>query len=75
MNIKNLTVAICDVLAYIVLALLVVTVGILLMQGATKPAATIALVGVPVYSLFFGFWFILSAMLDELKKLNNKEKS
>lgn len=73
MNIKNLTVAICDVLAYIVLALLVVTVGILLMQGATKPAAIIVLVGVPVYSLFFGFWFILSAMLDELKKLNKGE--
>lgn len=66
MTIKNLVIRVCDYLCYIIFALVCITA---LLTGMVNPihGAIVGVVGLIVFSLMAGLWFVLSSICDSVQ--------
>ena len=67
MTIKNLVIRVCDYLCYIILGLVCITA---FLTGMVNPihGAIVGVVGLIVFSLFAGLWFVLSSICDSVQR-------
>ena len=67
MTIKNLVIRVCDYLCYIILALVCITA---FLTGMVNPihGAVVGVVGLILFSLMAGLWFVLSSICDSVQR-------
>ena len=67
MTIKNLVIRVCDYIFYICFALVCITA---FLTGAVNPihGAVVGVVGLILFSLFAGLWFVLSSICDSVQR-------
>ena len=67
MTIKNLVIRVCDFIFYVGFALVCITA---FLTGMVNPihGAIVGVVGLIVYSLFAGLWFVLSSICDSVQR-------
>ena len=67
MTIKNLVIRVCDYLCYIIFALVCITA---FLTGMVNPihGAVVGVVGLILFSLFAGLWFVLSSICDSVQR-------
>ena len=67
MTIKNLVIRVCDYLCYIIFALVCITA---FLTGTVNPihGAIVGVVGLILFSLFAGLWFVLSSICDSVQR-------
>ena len=67
MTIKNLVIRVCDYLCYVILGLVCITA---FLTGMVNPihGAVVGIVGLILFSLFAGFWFVLSSICDSVQR-------
>lgn len=67
MTIKNLVIRVCDYIFYICFALVCITA---FLTGAVNPihGAIVGVVGLVLFSLFAGLWFVLSSIFDSVQR-------
>ena len=67
MTIKNLVIRVCDYLCYIIFALVCITA---FLTGMVNPihGAVVGVVGLIVFSLMAGLWFVLSSICDSAQR-------
>lgn len=72
---KNLAIAVNSAILYLILAGIVIF-GFIMMGVSENVWTAFAfwIVGIVSWCFVSGFWFVLVAILDELKKLNRKGK-
>ena len=67
MTIKNLVIRVCDYIFYICFALVCITA---FLTGMVNPihGAVVGVVGLVLFSLFAGLWFVLSSICDSVQR-------
>ena len=67
MTIKNLVIRVNDYLCYIIFALVCITA---FLTGMVNPVhgAVVGVVGLILFSLFAGLWFVLSSICDSVQR-------
>lgn len=67
MTIKNLVIRVCDYLCYIILGLVCITA---FLTGMVNPihGAVVGIVGLILFSLMAGLWFVLSSICDSVQR-------
>lgn len=67
MTIKQLVIRVCDYLCYIILGLVCITA---FLTGMVNPihGAVVGVVGLIVFSLMAGLWFVLSSICDSVQR-------
>lgn len=67
MTIKNLVIRVCDYLCYIIFALVCITA---FLTGMVNPihGAIVGVVGLILFSLMAGLWFVLSSICDSVQR-------
>lgn len=68
MNMKSICIKINDVLAYIVLAVVLVSSAMVCLTAGVFTGLLVGAGGLVLCSLMFGFWFCLSGMHDQAVK-------
>ncbi|WJM88722.1 MULTISPECIES: hypothetical protein [Pseudomonas] len=74
-NIRNLAIRINNFMAFAAFFLILIIVLIVSVFVPVDRIWTVALAGLGAvvgWALLYGFWFVLTGILDELKKLNNR---
>ncbi len=74
-NIRNLAIRINNFMAFAAFFLILIIVLIVSVFVPADRIWTVALTGLGAivgWALLYGFWFVLTGILDELKKLNNR---
>ena len=67
MTIKNLVIRVCDYIFYIGFGLVCITA---FLTGMVNPihGAVVGVVGLVLFSLFAGLWFVLSSICDSVQR-------
>lgn len=67
MKLKDMVIRICDYLCYIIFALVCITA---FLTGMVNPihGAVVGVVGLILFSLFAGLWFVLSSICDSVQR-------
>lgn len=67
MKLKDMVIRICDYLCYTIFALVCITA---FLTGAVNPihGAIVGVVGLNLFSLFAGLWFVLSSICDSVQR-------
>jgi uncharacterized membrane protein YqjE len=74
-NIRNLAIRINNFMAFAAFFLILIIVLIVSVFVPVDRIWTVALAGLGAvvgWALLYGFWFVLTGILDELKRLNNR---
>lgn len=69
MSIKEFVIKVCDITCYILLALVCITA---LLTGMFNPihGAVVGVVGLILFAMLSGAWFVLSSIADSAQKTN-----
>jgi hypothetical protein len=67
MTIKNMVIRVCDYLCYTIFALVCITA---FLTGMVNPihGAVVGIVGLILFSLMAGLWFVLSSICDAVQR-------
>lgn len=67
MKLKDMVIRICDYLCYTIFALVCITA---FLTGMVNPihGAVVGVVGLVLFSLFAGLWFVLSSICDSVQR-------
>jgi len=74
MKLKNLSVKVNDCMAYLVLFAVGLFAILVTMGGNPILGAIIGCVGFVAWAVMFGFWFVISSLLDESRKQTEEAK-
>jgi hypothetical protein len=73
MSIKSAIIRTNDVLAYFAFGMVLLTAVVMMFQGKVLAALAVAVGGWVVCSIVFGFWFALSEIAGNLRKIADKK--